>query len=144
MSRATPEMRDFADRLIAYETAKTRSGTKIPVAFHICEKLRPQLSLLMGSTGFSALLARALAVATAEAPRLRAVRVGADGTLAGMEAPEARTESEDLAAGGVALLAQLLGLLEGFIGGTQTLRILREVWPKLSLSDLYFRNDDQK
>ena len=144
MSRATPEMRDFADRLIAYETAKTKSGTKIPVAFHICEKLRPQLSLLMGSTGFSALLARALAVAAAEAPRLRAVRVGADGTLAGMDASAAGAEPADLAVEGADLLAQLLGLLEGFIGGNQTLRILREVWPKLTLSDLYFRNDDQK
>ena len=144
MSRATPEMRDFADRLIAYETAKTRSGTKIPVAFHICEQLRPQLSLLMGSTGYSALLARALAVALREAPGLRAVRVGADGTLAGMDAPAAGAEPADLAAEGADLLAQLLGLLEGFIGGNQTMRILREVWPKLTLSDLYFSNDDQK
>lgn len=137
-------MRDFAERLVAYETAKTKSGTDLPVAFSICEKLRPQLALLMGSTGFGALLSRALALALREAPGLRAVRVGADGTLAGMDAPEARTEPEDLAAGGVDLLAQLLGLLEGFIGGTQTLRILREVWPKLTLSDLYFSNDDQK
>ena len=144
MSRATPEMRDFADQLIAYETARTRSGTKIPVAFHICEKMRPHLAALMGSTGFSALLSRALAVAAAETPRLRAVRVGADGTLAGMDAPAAGGEPADLAAEGADLLAQLLGLLEGFIGGNQTLRILREVWPKLTLSDLYFSNDDQK
>ena len=139
MTRATPEMRDFAERLVAYETPKTKTGTKIPVAFHICEKLRPHLALLMGATGFSALLSRALVLAAAEAPRLRAVRVGADGTLAGMAA-----EPEDLAAGGVALLAQLLGLLEGFIGGTQTLRIMGEVWPKLNLSELYFRHDHQE
>lgn len=144
MSRATPEMRDFAERLVAYETAKTKSGTDIPAAFFICEKLRPQLALLMGCTGFSALLSRALALALREAPGLRAVRVNADGTLAGMDAPEARMEPEDLAAGGVALLAQLLGLLEGFIGGTQTLRIMGEVWPKLNLSELYFRHDHQE
>lgn len=144
MSRATPEMRDFAERLVAHEMARTKSGPDTPVALHICGQLRPQLSLLMGSTGYSALLARALALALPEAPGLRAVGVGADGTLAGMDAPDEHPEPEDLAAGGVALLAQLLGLLEGFIGGTQTVRILREVWPKLTLSELYFRNDPQK
>ena len=137
-------MRDFAERLVAYETARAKCGTDIPVAFHICEQLRPQLSLLMGSTGFSALLSRALAVASQEAPGLCAVRVGADGALTGTDAPSAPAESEALAAGGVALLAQLLALLEGFIGGTQTLRIMREVWPKLTLSELYFRKDEPK
>jgi circadian clock protein KaiC len=38
--------------------------------------------------------------------------------------------------GGVALLAQLLGLLVAFIGENLTLRLVREVWPKAPLNDL--------
>ena len=136
MTAPSPEMRDFAVRLVAYEAAKTDLRTDLPVALGICEKLRSPLSLLMGSTGFSALLSRAHTLALREAPELRAVQVQADGALTGGNAGK-------LDEGSVALLAQLLGLLEGFVGGFQTMRILREVWPKLTLSDLYFRNDPQ-
>ena len=145
MSRATPLMRDFAARLVAFEMQGTpASRTQTPVAFEVCEKLRPHLATLMGTTGFCALLSRALALATAEASGLRAVRVQADGSLAGCEEPGAPAEAEKAAEGGVVLLAQLLGLLEAFIGQNLTLRMLRDVWPKLTLSDLYFSNDDQK
>ena len=143
MSRATPLMRDFAERLIAYETSASKSGAQTAAAFRICEKLRPYLANLMGTTGYGALLSRALALAVAEAPGLREVQVNANGTLAGVDAPEVPVKSEDLAAGSVALLAQLLGLLGGFIGENLTLRMLRDVWPKLTLSELYFSNDDQ-
>ena len=145
MSRATPVMRDFAERLIAYETRGIKSsGTKTPAAFQVCEKLRPHLATLMGSTGFHALLTRALAVANAEDPWLREVQVKADGSLTGWDAPEAPADAEKLAEASVVLLAQLLGLLEAFIGQNLTLRMLREVWPKLSLSDLYFSKEDKK
>jgi hypothetical protein len=40
--------------------------------------------------------------------------------------------------GGVVLLAQLLGLLVAFIGENLTLRLVREVWPKVPLDDLDF------
>lgn len=136
MSRATPEMRDFAKRLIAYETKRTNSfETKTPATFHVCEKLRPRLATLMGKVGFRALLSRALVLAEAEAPRLSAVQVRADGSLAGWDAPQAPVDLESLAEGGVVLVAQLLGLLDAFIGKNLTLRLLRDVWPKLSLSD---------
>jgi len=38
----------------------------------------------------------------------------------------------------VLLVAQLLGLLVAFIGENLTLRLMRDVWPKLSLEDLKF------
>ena len=57
-------MRDFAERLIAYETTTTNfSNTKIPAACLAGEKLRPHLATLMGNIGFKALLSRALALA---------------------------------------------------------------------------------
>src|ERR1019366_433926 len=72
MSRATPKMRDFAERLIVYETRGNKSSeTKTQAAFLVGEKLRPQLAALMGNVGFRALISRALALSNAEIPWLR-------------------------------------------------------------------------
>jgi hypothetical protein len=43
----------------------------------------------------------------------------------------------------VVLLAQLLGLLNAFIGEVLTLRLLRDVWPKIPLDNLEFGNGDK-
>jgi hypothetical protein len=139
-------MRDFSQRLIAYETRGNKSsGTLPPAAFHVFEKLRPQLATLMGNTGFHALLSRALAVANAEDPSLRAVHVKADGSLEGLEELQAQVEPEEkMAEGSVVLVAQLLALLVAFIGENLTLQMVREVWPKLSLNDLDFGKGDKK
>ena len=137
-------MRDFAERLIAYETRGNKSsGTKTPAAFPVCEKLRPHLATLMGNTGFRALLSRALALANAEVPSLRAVQVKADGSLEGLDELEVQADPEELAKGSVVLVAQLLGLLVAFIGENLTLRLVREVWPKLSLNDVDLGTGDK-
>ncbi len=94
----------------------------------------------MGPTGFRALLTRALALSAAEVSWLRAVQIKADGSLAGWEAPPAPQDADELREGGVVLLAQLLGLLVLFIGGVLTVRLVREVWPKVRLDDLNFGN----
>ena len=139
MSRATPQMRDFAERLIAYETKGNKpSKTKTPTACLVCEKLRPHLATLMGNTGFRALLSRALALANAEIIWLRAVHVKADGSLEGLDELHAQLDPDEFFEGCVVLLAQLLGLLVAFIGENLTLRLVREVWPKLSLDDLNY------
>lgn len=144
MNRATPQMGDFAERLVAYETRGNKaSATKTPAAFLVCEKLRPHLAVLMGGTGFRSLLSRSLALANAEVPWLRAVHVKADGSLEGMEALEAQVAPENILEGGVVLVAHLLGLLVAFIGENLTLGLVREVWPKLSLNDFDFRKGDK-
>ena len=143
MSRATPQMRNLAERLIAHEAKENKSsGTKSPAIFPVCEKLRPPLAALMGSTGFHALLSRALALASAEVPWLRAVQVKADGSLEGLAELEAQVDPEKIAEGRVVLVAQLLGLLGAFIGEELTMELTREVWPKLFLNDLVFANGD--
>jgi len=139
MRQATPKMRDVAGRLIAYEARRGKSsGKKTPADFCVFEKLRPHLANLMGSTGFHALLSRALALANAEVPWLPAVRVTEDGSLEGLNDREAQVDPEKIAEGRVILLAQLLGLLVAFIGENLTLRLVRDVWPKLSLNDADF------
>jgi hypothetical protein len=139
MNRATPQMRNFAQRLISHETSGNEtSETKTPAAFHVCEKLRSPLATLMGNAGFGALLSRARALANAEVPWLRAAPVKPDGSLKGLNELDAQVDAEQIAEGGVVLLAQLLGLLVAFIGENLTLRIVHEVWPKLSFNDLDF------
>ena len=144
MSRATPQTRNFAERLIAYETRENKSSeTKTPAACLVGEKLRPHLATLMGNVGFRALLSRALALANTDVPWLRAVHVKADGSLEGLDELEAQVDPDEIFEGCVVLLAQLLGLLVAFIGENLTLRMVREVWPKLSLNDLDFSRGDK-
>lgn len=139
MSRATPQMRNIAERLIAYEANGNKSSeSKTPAAFQVCEKLRPHLATLMGNAGFRALLSRALALANTEVPWLRALHVRSDGFFEGLDELHAQLAPGEFFEGKVVLLAQLLGLLEAFIGESLTVRVVREVWPKLSVKDFDF------
>ena len=129
-------MRDFSERLIAHATRENKSSeTETPAIFLVVEKLRPNLVTLLGNIGFRALLSRALVLTNSEIAWLRAVHVKADGSLEGLHELEAQLDPEEIAEGRVVLLAQLLGLLVVFIGESLTLRLVRDVWPKLSLDD---------
>ena len=144
MSRATPQMRDLSQCLIAYETRENKSSeTKTPAACLVGEKLRPHLATLMGNVGFRALLLRALALANTDVPWLRAVHVKADGSLEGLDELTTQVDPDEIFEGCVVLLAQLLGLLVAFIGENLTLRLVRDVWPKLSLNNLDFSRGDK-
>lgn len=145
MSRATPQTRNFAKSLIAYETGENKfAEIKTSAACRVGEKLRPQLATLMGNVGFRALLSRALALANAEVAWLRAVHVRADGTLEGLDELEAQVHPDEIFEGCVVLLAQLLGLLVVLIGENLTLRLVRDTWPKLALNDLDFDKGGKK
>jgi len=130
-------MRNFAKRILACEAdGDLSAATQAPKAFHVFEKMRPQLAALMGNGGFRVLLSRALALARPEAPWLRAIDVKSDGALGGLEETQAKLSSDAMFVGKVALLAQLLGLLLTFIGENLTLRLVLEVWPNAALNDL--------
>ncbi len=130
-------MRDFAVRLIAYETENTSPESRISGVFPVYEKLRPQLATLMGNAGVRALFLRALARASKDALWLTAVRTKADGAIEGLDNFATQVTPEDFFEGRVALLAQLLELLVAFIGESLTQRLVREVWPEVSLDDLH-------
>ena len=130
-------MRNFARCLITLETNEGKlSKTRAAAAFPVPEKLRPTLSMLVGNEGFRTLLARSLTLATAEMPWLSAVKVNAEGSLEGWEEIHAQLGPEKFREGREVLLAQLLGLLEAFIGENLTVSLVSEVWPNLSLRDL--------
>ena len=136
-------MRKLAERLVAHETRKGKSlETKTPANFIAIEKLRPQLTTLMGNAGFGALLMRARALACTEVSWLRELQIKADGSLDGFDGIKARVKAKELFTGKVVLLTQLLGLLHAFIGEILTLRLVIEVWPGLSLDDMDFGGGD--
>jgi len=139
MSRATPKMRAFAERLIADEERGNKSpGIKAPGALQIFEKLRPHLATLMGTTGFRGLISRALMLAAGEAPWLCRLQVRGDGMVVGFDGTDWWADAEKMTEGNVVLVAQLLGLLVAFIGEQLALQMVREVWPKLSIDGLDF------
>ena len=132
-------MRDFAARLVTFEARLERpGGAKRPPAYYVCEKLRPIFGNVMGTQGFRALLARALALSSGEVRWLCALHVQADATLSHLDEDAAQLDSKELAEGSLALVAKLLGLTVTFIGEPLTLWMLREGWPELPLNDSVF------
>ena len=82
MSRSILTVRDFAQRLVAYEAMGKRPFERNARTFgRVIEKVRGPLAALTGVAGFRSLLSRALALANAEVHWLRAVHVKADGSL---------------------------------------------------------------
>lgn len=131
---STPKLKEIARRLLAYEAAADKRPTaSSSAAFRVCEQLQPPLAKLLGIDGFRALLSRALALAGAEMPWLRALRLGPDGALEGLDNDEltAKLDARAVAECEVVLVAQLLGLLVTFIGPALTLRLVHDIWPKL-------------
>ena len=78
----------------------------------------------------SALLRRALALARADLPSLRTVKVTLDGRLEGIE--EFTPHAGDGVEAATAITAHLLGLMVTFIGESLTLRLMRDAWPDTS------------
>jgi hypothetical protein len=127
-----PEMRDLADRLIAYESVADKSSEPGESAtLRVYEKLRRSLSAFAGSGAFESLAYRALTQAKSAAPRLWAVQVAADGTLQGFGEFEHQIDIDMDLAGeeGTILIARLLSLLHIFLGEALTLSLLRDAWP---------------
>lgn len=85
----------------------------------------------MGLGGFRSLFSRALVLACAEVPGLRAVQIKADGSLERLDEFGAERGGTATLEGEIVLIAQLLGLLATFIGADLTMRLLHDIWPEL-------------
>ena len=144
MNRASPQMRNFAKRLMACELGEKKSAeTKLADGFGVAEKLRLHLATYLGKTGCHTILTRALALSVAEVPALRAVRVNADGSLEGADKLQAQLAPGEFSEGTLVLLAWFLGLLVAFIGESLTVRLVREVWRKAPLDNLHFSKEGE-
>jgi hypothetical protein len=144
MRHSTPKVREFAERLVADELRGNSLQANPRATFVVCEKLRPQLAMLMGNAGFRALLSRSLALATVEVAWLSGVHVNATGTLHGLDEVIAQLAPREIAEGGMVLVTQLLGLLVAFIGEDLMVRLVDEAWPKLPPGDLNAGNRGKK
>lgn len=148
----TIAMLDLVRRLLAHEAAESQDqDSLIEAAERVSEELRVHLSKRIGQEGFRTILARSLALTTAQFPHLSAVRVGADGTLIGLRGAISHAqEAQDKEAqgvtieGAVALVAQLLALLISFIGEDLTLRLLSAVQPEFAWDDVTGRENEKQ
>ncbi len=137
MSRATPRLRNLAKLIIASDASENKPfADSTPQSFPVHEKLYPHLEALIGKGGFRALLWRARVLATAELPWLGSVQVTVDGSLEAEGEIRSQLDPDEFLEGRVILLAQLLGLLEAFIGENLTMRLVRDACPEVSNSDL--------
>src|SRR5687768_14284405 len=80
MKQKISSMRQLAEHLIAFEASAADVALSLR-AEPVCDKLRPRLAMLMGTTGCRALLTRALARAAVKAPALRVMKVSPAGVL---------------------------------------------------------------
>jgi hypothetical protein len=126
----------LAHRIIAFETQANQATAETSEALPACDRLRPQLSSLMGRGGFHAIYSRALNLAGKEISWLRGVRLDADGSLTDMEGLQQKLDPDDFREGGSVLLAHLLELLVAFIGEPLTFRLVHEAWPRIPLEEL--------
>jgi hypothetical protein len=133
-----PQMRDLANRLVAYEAAVSKASEPVEFAApRVYQKLRMRLSALAGVAGFQALAFRALAQAKADAPSLWSVEVAADGSLKGLGElePPVDIDNDSAGEGGVVLIGRLLELLLMFLGEVLTLNLISDLWPDAALDD---------
>ena len=117
--------RDLARSLVACEAqASTTALQAEPVSVRVYERLRRQLSALVGVDGFQALASRALALAKSQSPRLSPVQVTANGRLRGLGGVESQVDAGEDGEAGVILIGQMLGLFLTFLGEATTLRLI--------------------
>ena len=138
MNQATPAVRDLARLLLTLEAKQSEHGQDVQTDLRVFEKLHTYLTNLVGIAGFQALLARAVALATAEVSWLRDVRVLDDATFKGFIEAATQRPTKDVTAARAAILAQLLGLLVTFLGEVITLRLVQDVWPEVPGDAIHF------
>lgn len=125
---------DLVRRLLQHEAGGAQDVVSLAAAVEgACRKLSGELETLVGRGGAAALLGRAANLARREFPFLAAVRPQTDAPLSFddfHESLQGRSPAEAEAAG-VALLANLVGLLINLLGEDLGLRPVRSVWPNV-------------
>ena len=133
MPQISPAARSLARRALLHEAGgRAEPAALAEAADRADARLRERLADLIGTTGYTALVARAVRLAQAEVPALKGVTVdaGVEGSLHGVRALALTSDDPTVAEAGVtALLAHVIGLLSTFIGEDLALRLVRDAWP---------------
>jgi hypothetical protein len=122
-------MRDLARTLQAASARTSRSDA--PAAELVNANLRLSLTRFAGTEGFASLLRRALTLTSANMPALQGAKVGAAGSVEGLD-PIVTQDDVVWQEAAVAVTTRLLELLVTFIGEPLTRRLVREACPELS------------
>jgi hypothetical protein len=139
MPEVSPAARIVARRVLLHEAGgRTEPAALAEAAERADARLRTRLADLIGQTGYTTLVARAVRLAQAEVPALEGIAVAAGETGAAERLHGvhefARTSGDAAAieASLGAILAHVIGLLITFIGEDLALRLIREAWPELA------------
>ena len=139
MPEMSPAAQVLARRVLRHEAGGRAEPAALAEAVERADaRLRGRLASLIGPTGYTTLVARAVHLARAEVPALECVTVdapatGAEGGLHGVrEFARASGDAGAAEAGLSAILAHVVGLLVTFIGEDLALRLVREAWPELA------------
>lgn len=107
--------------------------------------------MLFGQEGFHSVLARALRLAKAEHPLLKAVEVepapnnpAAGVPLMGLQESVADGDADAVAAALATLIGSFIWLLATFIGQEMALRELGRIWPALSFPAVGLGSEEAK
>lgn len=131
-NNTTPNLKQCGRRLLAYEAEAVRAnGAKGSAGSRVLGQLRGPLSNLTGIGGYRTLVSRALVLAAAEVPWLRALEIKADGSLEGLDLLEAELDSRTIIEGETILVSQFLGLVVVLVGAALTLPVLQTIWPTM-------------
>jgi hypothetical protein len=132
MTQVPASLTDFARRLLLHEAGDRRSASDLVGAIERgCLGLQGQLAPLLSSTGFDALVGRAIKLAARDFTFLAAVTTMTPRScsLDGLRQAVEPREPQEVEAALVAILATFIWLLIIFIGENLGLRKVREVWP---------------
>ncbi len=130
MEKPSQTIRELASRLIAAE-ASAGTGPDVHGPTLVCEKLQVSLIRFAGVDAFTTLIRRALAMSREEIPALKNVKVGPKGCVERLDLVAADGGIES----GAAIIANLLWLMVTFIGEDLAMRLVKDVWPDLLLSE---------
>jgi len=143
MPQVSPAARALARRVLPQDTGERPDAAALAAAIERADaRLRGRLADLIGLTGYTTLVVRAVRLAQAEHPALERVTVdvgatGAEGSLHGVRAvvetagasgADPRAVEDSLAA----ILAHIIGLLSTVIGEDLAQRLVREAWPEIA------------
>jgi hypothetical protein len=130
MTQVPASLTDFARRLLLHQAGDRRSARDLVDAMERGSlSLHRQLAPLLSSTGFDALIGRAVKLAARDFPFLAAVTTPKSGSLDGLRQAAEPLEPQEVERALVAILATFIWLLIIFIGENLGLRKVREVWP---------------
>jgi hypothetical protein len=144
MPEMSPAAQVLARRVLRHEAGGRAEPAALAEAAERADaRLRERLASLIGQTGYTTLVARAVYLAQAEVPALEHVTVdalatggdpaeGGEGGLHGVrEFARGVGDAGAAEAGLSAILAHVIGLLVTFIGEDLALRLVRDAWPEL-------------